>query len=206
MRPESGLRRSASRLPALRVLRLATNVGHGPAIRFGLEQCAGTFVFQTDSDRQHTPEDFWLLWERRDQADFVFGVRLQRSDPPIRRWISLILRCANFLLWGCWIHDANCPFKLMRRAPLDAFLAEIPRDSFIPMVMISVLARYHGHAVIEQPVRHFARTAGEHSLKGALRWCQVGLRCLRELLRLRLSMARHVVRERARRASTEQSR
>ena len=180
----------AAALPALRVLRTPVNGGHGPAVRFGLERCTGTFVFQTDSDRQHHPEDFWPFWEQRHEIDFAFGVRQRRADGMFRLLVSQVLRGANAVIWKRWIRDANCPFKLMRRTALERLLLEIPRDSFIPMVMVSVLARHHGYRVAEIAVRHFPRAAGEHSLKGLAKWTRTGSRCARELVALRRSMAR----------------
>lgn len=180
----------AARLPAIRVLRTPSNAGHGPAVRLGLDHATGTFVFQTDSDRQHDPDDFWALWKRRDQAPFVMGVRQRRADGAFRLVVSHVLRGINVMLWGRSIRDANCPFKLMRRDALQELLAEIPPESFIPMVMVSVLARHRGHTTIEVPVRHFARSAGQQSLQGLVKWGRTGARCARELIGLRLSMAR----------------
>jgi glycosyltransferase involved in cell wall biosynthesis len=175
----------SERLPLLRILRTPANGGHGQAVRFGLDRCAGEFVFQTDSDRQHTPADFAAVWARRHDAEFVFGVRERRADGPFRTIVSWALRGVNVVVFGEWIRDANCPFKLMRREALNRLLEEIPPASFIPMVMVSVLARRRGYRVIEIPVRHFARRAGQQSLTGAVKWGRTGARCLRELLALR---------------------
>jgi glycosyltransferase involved in cell wall biosynthesis len=172
------------------VLRTPQNSGHGAAVRLGLEQAQGAWVFQTDSDRQHVPGDFWLLWARRDEADFVFGVRARRADGAVRMLISRVLRTVNLVLWGRDIADANCPFKLMRRDALRAVLAEVPRGTFIPMVMLAVLARVRGWRVAEVPVQHFPRSGGSASLSGLARWLSVGTRCAGELLALRLTLAR----------------
>jgi glycosyltransferase involved in cell wall biosynthesis len=177
----------AARLPALRALTTPANGGHGRALRFGLEHARGEFVFHTDSDRQHTPDDFPAVWERRTAADFVFGIRDHRADGAFRAGVSSMMRVVNLMLWGDWIQDANCPYKLMRRTSLDELLAAIPRSSFIPMVMVSVLARRRGFRVCEVPVRHFPRIAGQQSLKGVLKWARVSRRCVGELVRLRLA-------------------
>ena len=182
----SRLEAVASRIPQLRVLRLTQNVGHGPAVRRGLDESRGEFVFQTDSDRQHSPDDFWALWKEREHADFVFGVRKTRADGQVRAAVSATMRLVNFVLFGRWIADANCPFKLMRREALDEVLASVPRTAFIPMVMVSVLARRLDFRVREVPVDHFPRTAGQQSLAGVLKWLSVGRRCAGELLALRL--------------------
>jgi dolichol-phosphate mannosyltransferase len=184
------LQRLTARVPALCVLTTPVNGGHGRALRFGLDHARGEFVFHTDSDRQHTPDDFWALWERRATADFVFGVRNHRADGAFRAGVSSMMRVVNFLLWGAWIEDANCPYKLMRRTSLEQLLVAIPRSSFIPMVMVSLLARRNGFRVSDVPVRHFPRVAGQQSLTGVLKWARVSRRCVGELVRLRLGQGR----------------
>ena len=191
-RDDTGTRlmKLAERLPALRVLRTPANGGHGPALRFGLERARGEFVFHTDSDRQHTPDDFQAFWDQRGSADFVFGIRDHRADGAVRSGISGTMRIVNLVLWGCWIADANCPYKLMRRSALEQVLSVIPRTSFIPMVMVSVVARRAGFRVTEVHVRHFPRTAGQQSLRGLLKWARVGRRCVGELVALRAAERR----------------
>jgi glycosyltransferase involved in cell wall biosynthesis len=185
------LDRLAATVPALRVVRLTSNVGHGPATRAGLDLARGAFVFQTDSDRQHHPADFWALWTLRDQADFVFGRRRHRADGGSRVAVSTVMRVIIATLWGRWIADANCPFKLARREALGAVLAEVPRDTFIPMVMVAILARVRRYRVVEVEVRHAPRTAGESSLRGLGRWWRIGRRCVRELIALRWATWHH---------------
>jgi glycosyltransferase involved in cell wall biosynthesis len=186
-RDDTGARLAALalQLPALRVLRTPVNSGHGPALRYGLDRARGEFVFHTDSDRQHTPDDFWSFWNQRETADFVFGIREHRADGLLRAGISATMRGVNLILWGCWIADANCPYKLMRRTALERVLSVIPPASFIPMVMVSVLARRGGFRVAEASVRHFPRVAGQQSLSGLAKWGRVGRRCVGELVALR---------------------
>ncbi len=184
------LARLARELPALRPLTPDRNGGHGRALRFGFEHVTQDWVFQTDSDRQHVPSDFWRLWEKRDGSDFVLGVRSTRADGPVRVFITTVMRVANFVAWGLWIRDANCPFKLMRRDPLKKVLVRIPLDSFIPMVMLSILCRKMKFRVSEVVVLHLPRRGGEQSLAGLWKWIKVGSRCLRQLLALRMRPVR----------------
>jgi dolichol-phosphate mannosyltransferase len=177
----------AAELPALRVLRPPKNGGHGKAVQLGLKSATREWVFQTDSDRQHVPAEFWELWEQRQDVDFVFGIREQRRDGGFRVFITRSMRLLNFAIWGIWIPDANCPFKLMRRDPMAQVLAKIPADSFIPMVCLSILARRMKFRVREQIVTHLPRRGGQQSLKGMMRWLKVSWNCAGELLRLRLS-------------------
>jgi glycosyltransferase involved in cell wall biosynthesis len=183
------LDRLASQLPGVRVLRPQRNGGHGRAVRMGLQRAVTEYVFQTDSDRQHLPAEFWSLWQRKDEADFIFGVRTRRADGLVRLLITRSMRLLNFLLWGVWIRDANCPFKLMRRGPMQAVLEQIPEDMFIPMVAVSVLSRRMGYRVLEVEVTHLARRGGTQSLRGLLRWVRVARLCLMQLLALHHAVA-----------------
>lgn len=176
------------RFPALRAVRPARNGGHGKALRFGFQHAGCEFIFQTDSDRQHLPREFWQLWERREDCDFVFGIRSTRQDGAFRVAVTRTMRLLNLVMWGSWIRDANCPFRLMRSKALASVLDRIPGDSFIPMVMVSIVARKMHFRIGEVAVTHLPRTGGQQSLKGMVKWFHVGRRCFYQLLRLRLSM------------------
>jgi dolichol-phosphate mannosyltransferase len=179
------LARLRSSLPGCEFIRRDVNGGHGRALLFGFSQVKSPFVFQTDSDRQHRPADFWRLWEWRDRFDFIFGVRQKRQDGAFRKLVTLTMRILNWLLWQAWIADANCPFKLMRTEALASVVQRIPEGAFIPMVMISVLARRLRYRVKEVPVQHLPRRGGTQSLRGLARWVRVGWLCTGQLLRLR---------------------
>jgi glycosyltransferase involved in cell wall biosynthesis len=185
---ESVLAQLVQTMPGVEYLRRMTNGGHGQAILFGFQNVRTEFVFQTDSDRQHRPDEFWRLWELRDKCDFVMGVRAKRQDGGFRRVVTTLMRVLNLTVWQVWISDANCPFKLMRKKPLQTVLARIPQDAFIPMVMVSILSRRMGFRVAEVPVTHIQRRGGTQSLRGAARWVRVGLLCARQLVRLRIQM------------------
>lgn len=175
------------RLPGVRCVRPARNGGHGKALRTGFDRASQAYIFQTDSDRQHLPSDFWKLWELRGHADFVFGIRKQRADGAVRVVITRLMRLLNLLVWGVWVRDANCPFKLMRREPLNQVLAKIPPDCFIPMVLVSILARKMKFRVAEVEVEHLPRRGGTQSLKGLLKWARVSSKCAAQVLSIRLA-------------------
>jgi dolichol-phosphate mannosyltransferase len=179
------LDRLSRELPGVRFLRPERNGGHGRALRYGFRHISNEYVFQTDSDRQHKAAEFWRLWDVRENYDFVFGVRARRADGKLRIVITSAMRLLISALWGVWIRDANCPFKLMRGSALAAVLADIPEDAFIPMVMVSIVARTVGFRFTEVPVTHLPRRGGTQSLKGILRWLRVGRICAKQLWDLR---------------------
>lgn len=184
------LDRVAGELASLLVIHSKVNRGHGPSVRAGLDAAGTEWVLQTDSDRQHLPSDFWKLWNARENADFVFGFRTTREDGPFRKLVTATMRVMNFSIWGVWVRDANCPFKLMRREKMNAVLGKIPRDAFIPMVHLAILARKMRMRIVEMPVAHLPRRAGAGSLSGLAKWGKIGARCVREIVSLRLNWRR----------------
>ena len=180
------LSRLADTLPRMSFIRRPVNGGHGQALLTGFRQIDTEFIFQTDSDRQHRPKDFWRLWELRGQCDFVFGVRSKRQDGVFRRVVATLMRVLIWVLWQVWVTDANCPFKLMRNRALASVLRRIPEEAFIPMVMVAILARRLRYRVAEVSVQHLPRRGGTQSLHGLGRWWRVAWRCACQLTRLRL--------------------
>lgn len=184
------LSRLADEFPELLVMRSAVRRGHGPSVCAGLRRAGTEYVFHTDSDRQHVPSEFWMLWAEREEFDFVMGVRRKRADGLLRSGISAAMRLANAVVWQAWMQDANCPFKLMRRTALLQVLDKIPERSFIPMVAVSLLVRKMGLSVKEITVTHMPRRTGTPSLRGPAKWLWIAPRCVWEMVRLRCSARR----------------
>jgi glycosyltransferase involved in cell wall biosynthesis len=181
------LRRLEEQFGGVRRLSPERNGGHGKALRLGFDHATQPFVFQTDSDRQHLPSEFWKLWELREQADLVLGIRSGRADGATRIVITNCMRVLNLAVWGVWVADANCPFKLMRREALSRVLERVPRDCFIPMVLVSILSRKKRFRIREVIVTHLPRKGGSQSLKGIVKWTKVGLRCAWQVFSIRMN-------------------
>ena len=135
------LRRLQGELPQLLPL-TKPNAGHGPTLlygyRYALEQGAD-YVFQTDSDGQTLPEEFWPFWEGRHQYDWQIGFRKHRQDGWSRVLVTKTLRLVVFLSFGVWVTDANTPFRLMSAATLGPHLAQVPEGYNLTNVLLSVL-------------------------------------------------------------------
>lgn len=165
--------------PRLRVLHQA-NAGHGAALRSGMEQASGDWLFLLDSDRQIPTEAFAALWEARSGRDLVTGVRAQRHDPLIRAVLSRTIRIAIRVLFGVQLRDANAPFKLLRRTLWESARDAIPEGTLAPSLFLAIFARWNGFAVLEQDVPHRARQSGV----GSLRFGRLARFCLRGFVQL----------------------
>lgn len=116
------------------------NSGHGSTCMMGYAWAVENgyeYVFQTDSDGQTIPEEFFRVWTQRGDRDFIFGQRGLRGDGWSRMLISRALRLVILALSGKWLPDANVPFRLMRCQPLRALLPTIPTDFFLANALLT---------------------------------------------------------------------
>lgn len=119
------------------------NSGHGATVlylyRYAIENNAD-FIFQTDSDGQTNPEEFWQFYENRKKYDFQIGYRKGRQDGASRVFVTKTLRLVVWIMFHEWVTDANTPFRLMKTERLKEILKVIPQDFFLCNVAISAIA------------------------------------------------------------------
>lgn len=143
------------------------NGGHGQTVlylyRHALEHGAD-YVFQTDSDGQTDPDEFWQMFERRHDFDFQIGYRKGRQDGLGRVFVTKTLRFVVWLMFRVWVTDANTPFRLMRRDKLEAVMAVIPEDYFLCNVAISAIAVKWGYRVKFYEITFKPRQGGVNSI------------------------------------------
>ena len=160
------LDRLAAADPRLRVIH-QPNSGHGAALRRGMEEARGEFLFLLDSDRQIPIEAFAPLWEAARGRDGAFGQRRQRHDPALRLALTRLVRGALRPLFGVALTDANVPFKVVRRSVWLAARDVIPERTLAPSLFLAVYARKKGLDVVEMEVPHRPRRTGVVSIR---RW------------------------------------
>lgn len=145
--------------PALVIVR-HPNRGHGPTILRGYGESRGKWVFQVDGDGDMSAAYASSLWTERD-ADVVLGYRVGRRVSPGRHLITAVSWWTVRGLFGAGARDVNTPYRLLRRVTLRRLLSAVPPDAFAPNVMLTGLALRAGMRVVEVPVPHRGRLAGE---------------------------------------------
>lgn len=119
------------------------NGGHGQTVlylyRYALAHGAD-YIFQTDSDGQTNPDEFWQMFEHRKEFDFQVGYRKGRQDGFSRIVVTKTLRLVVWLMFHVWVTDANTPFRLMKREKLQAIMKVIPEDYALCNVAITAIA------------------------------------------------------------------
>ena len=145
------------------------NSGHGPTILIGYKMAAdiADWVFQCDSDDEMKAEHFAGLWEKRNQFDALFGMRVNRKQNLGRKMISAMSRFTVHLLFGKGVVDVNTCYRLMRAGILKQIARQIPEDTFAPNVIISGAISKAGLRIYNHPVPYEARKTGTVSI---MRW------------------------------------
>lgn len=143
------------------------NGGHGATVLYGYHyaiKAGADYIFQTDSDGQTLPQEFWPFWEQRKNYDMVIGHRKGRQDGLSRVFVTKTLK---FVLWLCFhvgITDANTPFRLMKAERLKEQIAFVPENFNLSNVIISVLYAKKKLAVKYLPVTFRPRQGGVNSI------------------------------------------
>ena len=132
---------------------------------------------------------FEVLWNHREQFDFLVGYRQQRHSTFARRIVTTGSRLAVRCLFGSSVCDVNSLQKLMRRSSLMRMLRVIPATTFAPNVILSGLAVRLRLRVYETPVPHASQRTVTVALNKWTLWMTAG-RCLRQTVIVALATAR----------------
>lgn len=143
------------------------NGGHGQTVlylyRYAIEHNAD-YIFQTDSDGQTNPEEFWTFYEHRKDFDFQIGYRKDRQDGVSRIFVTKVLRLVVWLMFHVWVTDANTPFRLMSKEKLKPILEVIPSDYFLCNVAISAIAVKWNYLIKFSEITFKPRQGGVNSI------------------------------------------
>jgi len=155
----------ADQYPQLRVLRMlntppGAGLGQSAAFHAGIRAAGGDIIVMLDADCQNDPADIPAMLDRLSaaDADMIQGDRsADRRDNLVRRVSSRVGRLFRRVLLGDTIRDTGCSLRAMRRVVALSLPLEFRgMHRFIPLT-----ARQQGFTVVEMPVRHRPRRAGE---------------------------------------------
>lgn len=143
------------------------NGGHGPTVTYGynyaLENNAD-YVFQTDSDGQTRPNEFYRFWKNRKKYHMIIGHRKGRQDGFSRIIVTKTLKLVCLLCFHVNITDANTPFRLMQAKYLKENLTVLPKDYNLPNVILSVIYAKRKEPVKYIPITFRPRQGGINSI------------------------------------------
>jgi glycosyltransferase involved in cell wall biosynthesis len=166
------------------------NGGHGAAVLFAynyaLEHDAD-YVFQTDSDGQTLPKEFWDPWENREDYDIQIGFRKGRQDGFLRVVVTKTLKLVLFLQFGLKITDANTPFRLMSATSLKEVIHKVPKDHNLANVVLTVLYHRGKKRIRYFPITFRPRQGGVNSIN-ILKIIMIGWKAIMDFGSLKKSL------------------
>ena len=143
------------------------NSGHGATVlylyHYAIDNGAD-YVFQTDSDGQTLPEEFWQMWENKEKYDFQIGTRGGRQDGGSRVFVTKTLRFVVWCMFHVWVKDANTPFRLLNIEKLKPILDIIPVDYNLANVAVSAIAVRWKYNIAWYPITFRPRQGGVNSI------------------------------------------
>lgn len=163
-----------------------SNSGHGATILYGYNYAVdqgADYVFQTDSDGQTIPDEFWTFWEQRANWDMGIGQRKKRQDGFVRVLVTKILKLVLLLSFHVRIKDANTPYRLMKASVLKEQLHLIPEGYNLSNVLISVIYARKGLKVYYSPITFRPRQGGVNSIN-MKRVFRIGRQAIRDFRRI----------------------
>ena len=169
----------------VRIVRNSRPQGYGGSLRIGIRHTRTPWVAFTDGDGQYDPRDLKSLLEPLSRgSDISAGVRTQRADPAIRRFISFGFR---MLLWGFFGLQVRDPTGSLKAGRTEAFQRVAERTSYMNASFWSefmVRSMQRGLTYEEVPVHHLPRRFGESKVVSNGLIIKVAVQQLIALLRL----------------------
>jgi glycosyltransferase involved in cell wall biosynthesis len=146
--------------PHLRVMQHEVNQGYGGNLRSMFAESTKDLIFYTDGDGQYDPAELSALYVHLGaDVDVVQGWKIERHDPMHRKIIGRVYH--HFVKWwfGLHLRDVDCDFRLFRRHVLESF----PLESNSGSITVEMMTRVEqgGFRVVEAPVHHYFRVAGQ---------------------------------------------
>lgn len=143
------------------------NGGHGETILYGYNmaiEAGADYIFQTDSDGQTVPEEFYQFWNIRDQYDMIIGARTHRKDGISRIIVTKVLKAVIRLFFHVEVKDANTPFRLIKVSTLKRYIHLIPEKFNLSNVIMTVIFTKKNAKLKYIPITFRARQGGVNSI------------------------------------------
>src|SRR6266550_4439871 len=170
----------------LRVVAHDSKRGYGITVADGLRAARMGYVAFMDGDGQFDPADLETLADLMPTSDLAAGWRRRRADPGYRLVIAGVFNVLVRALYGVRVRDIDCGLKLMRREVLDAAAPLLARSALLNTELYFKSQR-SGLRIQQVAVAHYPRVAG---VRSGARLIPI-LRAIRDLVWLRLRLARH---------------
>lgn len=145
--------------PHISAINLAFQSGQSAAMWAGIKAARGKIIITLDADLQNPPAEIPKFLDAIQRADCVCGSRVEaraQGDSWVRIASSRIANWVRNKLSGETISDAGCCFRAFKRECVADVKFFKGAHRFLP-----TLIKMEGFSVIEIPIRHDPRHAGQ---------------------------------------------
>ncbi|NIA22160.1 MAG: glycosyltransferase [Anaerolineaceae bacterium] len=153
----------AEKYDEVRTIHHRPKAGYGVSLKDGFLAARLPLVFYTDADNQFDPREIPRLLKLIDKHDIVTGYRIDRQDPWTRKFFSWGFKKFIGMVFGVYVRDCDCAFKLYRRKVFK----HITMESRMFFIDAEVLAKANllGYRIGEVGVTHLPRSDGESTVR-----------------------------------------
>lgn len=139
------------------------NGGYGMALRAGFNHSKYDWIVYTDADGQFDFTQVPKFLEKAQENDYIVGFRTKRNDPFYRILFAKGWALSVFLLFGVWVKDIDCGFKMVSREVINAIKPlESTRGAMINAELL-IKAKKKGFRITQVGVDHYPRVSGTPS-------------------------------------------
>ncbi|MDP1743519.1 MAG: glycosyltransferase family 39 protein, partial [Candidatus Amesbacteria bacterium] len=137
------------------------NRGYGGSLKAGFDAAKKDLIIMSHSDNQFDIKQIPLLIDKLNQssADMVSGIREDDHDPLHRKAIRWLWNSGIRAMFGYLASDIDCGFKVFKREVLQK--VNMPSDGAMIDTQLLAGMRARGMKIVEMPVIHLPRTAGQ---------------------------------------------
>lgn len=155
---------------------------HGPKVlalySYAINKKAD-YVFQTDSDGQTNPEEFFGFWELREKYDAIIGNRTNRGDGKIRAFVEKVVCLLLKMFYGVKVPDANAPFRLMKTDLVNKYIKKLPSDYNLPNIMLTAHFSFNNENIVFKEITFKPRKKGKNSIN-VRKIIKIGIKSLKD--------------------------
>ena len=148
----------AAQEPRVRLITHQVNQGAGAALVSGFIRATKAYTFYMDADGQFDINDLARLLPYVGEYDGVFGYRLNRQDPWIRKFNGWCWNLVVRFVFNVRVRDIDGAFKVFRTDYFRHVVLEA-RGALLLTEVVYKFARA-GYSYTEVPVKHLPREGG----------------------------------------------
>ena len=144
--------------PRVKVITHEVNKGYGGALKTGFANAQYDWVFFTDGDLQFDLNQLANFLPHTQNYQVIIGYRKIRAEGKKRAFVVRIYKLMVDILFGLYVKDIDCAFKLIGREALTDINLE--SDGMFINAELLIKLKNKGYNFKQLPVDHFSRKHG----------------------------------------------